>query len=622
MAIAAGTLWEFNASATASMVNGGGFNTNNANFISNFTTDANTANTDSPVLSSASYNFVAGDVGHWIYVKSGTNWTPGFYKIASVASNKATLNAAVGAAVQYSSTRNRWIPNTVSGCATVGTPTNGTCGVDYSQSTSALSNVTDLASSNGTTNPSAVTSATLTFTAQHVGNILHVTAGTNWTAGWYEVVSVSGGAATLDRAVGTAASISSGTAYLGGALSLNSTLDDSFFETIVAGNFVFFKSGSYSTGQAITVASTSSTQASPSFIIGYGTVRGDNPTPFGTSSTAPSINTGANAWTAGQYQHFEYLNITGTASSMFTAGTSAQIFMCKFTNTSTIALRSAFVCGTGGVVINCEFVAQFGIGASFTATDSQAYGCFFHDSSRGVYMNATRSRVFDCVFISHRSSAINVAQSIGMITGCTIFNYSTPRGNGILSAAAQIIAYNNIISGCATGINTTTTQQYSTLCNNNIFYNNTSDRALTTSGSSDVTGTNPSFTDITQLSGSTATTSGSVLTQSGGDFSSVVDNRDYIHILSGTGITAGVYLITSHTSTTVTLNIAPGTNATADKVWTITTGRDVSVGTAMKALGTPGAFPGSDTTGYKDPGAAQRQEPTSSGSGGSYTFLG
>lgn len=97
MAIASTTLWEWNASATASNVNGGGFNYNNANFLSNLTTDANTGNIASPVVSSATYNFVAGDVGNWLYIKLGVNWYVNcWYQIVSVVSNKVTLFVAIG----------------------------------------------------------------------------------------------------------------------------------------------------------------------------------------------------------------------------------------------------------------------------------------------------------------------------------------------------------------------------------------------------------------------------------------------------------------------------------------------------------------------------------------------
>ncbi len=62
--------------------NGGGFDTG----VAGFPTDgaATVATSSAPVFTSASYNFVAGDVGAWIYIKSGTNWTAGWYQITVV----------------------------------------------------------------------------------------------------------------------------------------------------------------------------------------------------------------------------------------------------------------------------------------------------------------------------------------------------------------------------------------------------------------------------------------------------------------------------------------------------------------------------------------------------------
>jgi predicted transcriptional regulator len=53
--------------------------------------------------STASYNFVAGDVGAWVYIASGTNWTPGWYKIARI--DRALLGEREGAAVMETTSR-------------------------------------------------------------------------------------------------------------------------------------------------------------------------------------------------------------------------------------------------------------------------------------------------------------------------------------------------------------------------------------------------------------------------------------------------------------------------------------------------------------------------------------
>jgi len=48
-------------------------------------------------VTSASYNFVAADVGSWIDVTAGSGWTTGRYVIVSVASNAATLSSSPAA---------------------------------------------------------------------------------------------------------------------------------------------------------------------------------------------------------------------------------------------------------------------------------------------------------------------------------------------------------------------------------------------------------------------------------------------------------------------------------------------------------------------------------------------
>ena len=72
---------------------------------------------------------------------------------------------------------------------------------------------TDLASANGNTSAPIVTSVSYSFVSGDVGNDIVITSGTNWTPGTYTIVSVLAGAATLNAAVGTAASLSGGHWY-------------------------------------------------------------------------------------------------------------------------------------------------------------------------------------------------------------------------------------------------------------------------------------------------------------------------------------------------------------------------------------------------------------------------
>ena len=261
MALSASSVIEINSGATASNVNGGGFNPANAGMLADLTTDTNTANTAAPIVSSASYNFVAGDVGNWLYIKSGTNWTPGWYKIASVASNKATLSAAVGSANVVQVVNNRYVTNTVIGCATVGTPTAGTFTIDYSQSTACITStaVSDYASVGASTN---LTSATAGFTPVMVGNFFHLNdagVGGFGLVGWYEIVSYTNATTVVtDRTTNNGTALASGQGKVGGALSLGSS-DDAVFELAVssatASTRYFFKgSATYTLGGTVSAS--------------------------------------------------------------------------------------------------------------------------------------------------------------------------------------------------------------------------------------------------------------------------------------------------------------------------------------------------------------------------------
>jgi hypothetical protein len=102
----------------------------------------------------------------------------------------------------------------------VGSDNNGGCfdptltGTDYSQQNAAQYTFSDLVIAATATN---VTSVSHSFISTDVGNCIHISAGTGFTAGWYEIISVATGIATLDRNTGTPASIG-GTYFVGGAL--------------------------------------------------------------------------------------------------------------------------------------------------------------------------------------------------------------------------------------------------------------------------------------------------------------------------------------------------------------------------------------------------------------------
>lgn len=568
MALAATTMYEINASATAGNVNGGGFNYANANFINNFTATA--ANTSAPVIASASYNFVAGDVGAWVYISAGTNWATGsFFQIASVASNQATLNAAVGAGQVLSG--GRWIANTVAGAATVASPTGGTIGIDYSRSTAARTSGTDLACADGDNNPSAITSASAPFGANHVGNLLHITATTgNYAIGFYEIVSVSGVTATIDRAISaTNGALTNGVFFLGGALSLGSSTasltDDAVFEATIAGNIYWVKSGTITLGVSISVAATLSVTTTTE-IIGYNTKRGDDPT--GTSR--PTIAMTTLSWDPGLGTHWRHLIFTGTAASMINPIASCKLINCKVTNSSTTTDRAAItISGADTAILNCELVSLFGNGVKVASFQGIIKDCYIHACRVGI-QNASADAtttikgciIRDCFVAAIQNSSAQA--SAWNIMNCTLFGRVTPLGIGVDLAANCVDqkVYDCIISGFATGLSHATSGQTGTLALNNNYYNNTTDVTNWVKGPVNWA-INPNFA-ITEVNIATGTTSGTALTKAGATFvtSGVTAGRDFVYISGGAGTTKMMYPIASVDSETqLTLGVAPGNSA-------------------------------------------------------------
>ena len=622
MALATSSEFTVTATATTGNVNGAGFNPSNSNMLTDLACDTNTGNTASPVVSSASYNFVAGDVGNWVYVKSGTNWTPGWYKIASVASNKATLNGTIGQAQVYAFGQKT--PSTVVGCATVGTPTGGTFTIDYSQAdTATISGRTDFAAVGAST---SLTSATGGFTPVMVGNFYQqTTTGTGGfgVVGWYEIVSYTNATTlVLDRTPNSGTASVSCTGYIGGAGRLNGN-EDAFLEMVPTGGSVWIKAGSYTVSAGITITSTNGTIDNPIHITGFTSIPGD----WAPGMARPLLNMGGVSYTPGVYTLMTAIEGTGTGATVFTGNqTTVRWTYCKCTNTSTVANRSAW--NTISYLFFCEGVCQNGYAFSHggTAAVNRIFGCYFHDSLIGINQNSTASVVsFNTVANCTTAAIRNVATpgtSSYLYQNNTLYGrYSTPTGIGFdfnVATTGSIFLLNNIIAGFATGINCGAANK-SINGMGNCFYGNTTDVTNYTKDITDYS-LDPGFTDVSEITISNGTMTGgtAVLTSSGADFSSVEDNVDYFYLIShsgGTGTFIGMYLITAHTTTTLTFNNNAGTSGSATSiVGYVMTGHNLSVGTNLKALAsyTVGA-----ATSYLDIGGVQRQE-----TGGSSTTVG
>lgn len=496
-------------------------------------------------------------------------------------------------------------------------------GTDYTLQNTAQLTGTDGAS---TTTSTTFTSTSVTFTSAMVGNYIHITTagtGAQCVVGWYEVVTYTdANNVVLDRAPSGGTGCVAATWYLGGAMSLGSTLDDDMLEATVPGNVFYIKAGNYTFGETISISSAGTTAANIS-IVGYNATRGDNPT----GETRPFINAGTNAVTLAPSWNLSFVSLSGSASSLLSVGADSIIRHCKLVNVSTTAARSAiYSATTDALLYGVEAISYRGNAASLNGRTT-VYGSYFHDSDVGILVTGSTSMVFiantivaDNVTYGLRLAASATSANV-FVNNSTFYGTENTTGTGIslVTASVNTKVLNSIIYGFTTGI------AHEDAANDGheayvAYYNNDTPRSNWMTGIGAVT-TDPVFAAVAQLTGATATISGSVLTQSGA-FATVTDGVDFVYIVSGTGVTAGKYKITSHDTNTITLDIAPGNSAAGDVVWQITTGHNFAVGANMKALAFPGVFPGGLTTGYLDIGAVQRIEPAAGGvSGGSFPYV-
>ena len=54
----------------------------------------------SPTVSASNYSFISQDVNHYLFIQSGTNWTPGWYQITGLAGTSAIVNASTNLKVR------------------------------------------------------------------------------------------------------------------------------------------------------------------------------------------------------------------------------------------------------------------------------------------------------------------------------------------------------------------------------------------------------------------------------------------------------------------------------------------------------------------------------------------
>lgn len=424
------------ATAIVDVRNGGSDTTCGGLFNPGATLNSNLAATSatgsSPVVTSATYNFVAGDVGHWLFIKSGTNWTPGWYQIASVAANAATLTAGVGTAPLYENSYPSRL-NTAAGCATTASPTSGSWTIDYSQVGTVPFSLTGL-----TTAAANAIILTASATVAMVGNGIQITGGTNFTTGFYQVNSVSAGASlTVDRNCTTAAGVA-GTAGLGGGLASPGQAGSL---ATTAGNLTFIKYNATAftaTSASTNVAAGCVSGTAGTFYVGYNT----NRTLSNTDASKPTFKIGivSTATLFAGSGSCHVVNIAGdgnsqTSSVFISAGIARNCTATAFTN-------GAF---KGVVAVGCSATAN----ATVAPFSCPSYWCeAYANTISGFSGNITNFS--NCLSYGNTGASSDGFSLSGTCALTNCVAYGNGRSGFRFSSTARMLLWNCIAEGNAT----------------------------------------------------------------------------------------------------------------------------------------------------------------------------
>jgi hypothetical protein len=462
VAIASTTVWEVRSASPAAATNGGGFDVGNASMDNTIT--ATLATSASPVITWTNYTFASTDVGMLLFIKSGTNWIPGWYPIAGVgvaagvSAGQAVLNAAAGAVQLYGGAT---ILNTAVGCATTASPTAGTGSIDYTQSststgvwtTSAGIALTAIGNAGTATQ---ITTASPAVGVNWIGNMIYVATGSGFTTSQrVQVSSVAAGVATIASNSGTlgGTSLSGGTGTLGGAcLTIGDPIAATSNTAMVSSNRVFVNAGSgYTISASIACSVTGVTPSKtvpPNWVTGYGTYRGDGVQPVITlsGSTLDGFNPTTTGWrienfkincaaqtasrgisSSNQFMHFYNIWATNfTAYGIYNSGYEGTTHYCQVTGGTSAATAGIYQTGAGVVIDQC----------------------YVHDNACSGINIGVYSAITNCIVANNTgttSDGIITATAIALVRNCTV--YGNER-HGINNAGlfGSIISSNLLIS--------------------------------------------------------------------------------------------------------------------------------------------------------------------------------
>jgi hypothetical protein len=336
-----------------------------------------------------------------------------------------------------------------------------------------------------------------------VGNAIYITtASGNWTVGFYFITAYSDtNTVTLDRTPNSG-NATAGSGKVGGALT---TLYPITSTAGVQSNIgtIWVRSGSYTMNSAsISLPNMTAATSYISYLNGYKTVRGDNPT----STDRPAIDLGTVAFSTAAYWEVTNLSMTGTSSALFNAGnTGSKTINCKFVNTGGATKAGALSSNNSNIFINCEFSSAGGY--AIAQCLGSFIGCYLHDSVYGAQSVGAAATFINCIIDTCSTAGLLLSGASCNFNNLTIYNC----GVGIdLGGQTVVKITNSIITGCTTGISASSVggnnQSYFNI------YNNSTNATNVVLSPSDVVAdpllNNPANGDFTLQSGSPALNKG------------------------------------------------------------------------------------------------------------------
>ncbi len=375
----------------------------------------------------------------------------------------------------------------------------GATGMDYTLQDAAQYSLTGV-----TTAGAGATALTASAAADMVGNIGNVTAGTNFTTGRREIISVVVGVSiTFDANIATGVG-AAGTIEIGGACTLHTQIAAS----VVAGNTVWFKAGTFT--QTTTGTYTPGATGPQVLFSGYTATRGDNGVATVTTATNSIKLFTLNAAAGYRWQNLILSNSAGTRDN------------CLHVNGVTIdAMVTQNVVFSGCAnAINCD-AASCGVTVELfqteiknTSADAMHFSravaltmesCYVHDiTGDGLNISGNflhRMNINNSVFADASGDGIELASTsntfVGSITNSVFYSNGGRGVNQSSNVRASLYVLNSVFYGnTSEGIawNATTAPETLLSYNNAFGANSSPHSANWPTGVSEVTLTADPFT--------------------------------------------------------------------------------------------------------------------------------